>query len=131
MAEFKGNPIYKGYARGELLYTSQPVSFLGGIDPETGDIIDKKHELYGKNVAGKIFVFPHGKGSTVGSYVIYNLKLKNKAPLAIINEKMEPIVVAGVIMARIPAIDGINISFLRQASIVEVDGNTGIVRILG
>ncbi|MEM3953084.1 MAG: DUF126 domain-containing protein, partial [Nitrososphaerota archaeon] len=67
----KGRVIKKGKVRGEALRSTQPISFLGGVDPETGIVIEKGHELEGRSIAGKILVFPRGKGSTVSSYILY------------------------------------------------------------
>ena len=69
----KGRSIAKGTGSGELLYTDTPISFLGGVDAATGIVIDEKHPLHGQSVAGKVLAFPYGKGSTVGSYVMYGL----------------------------------------------------------
>ncbi|MFQ5888231.1 MAG: aconitase X swivel domain-containing protein, partial [Candidatus Hydrothermarchaeales archaeon] len=77
-------PISKGTASGEALVSEEPISFLGGIDSKTGVVIEKNHPLEGKNIAGKVLVFPKGKGSTVGAYVIYQLKKEGNAPAAII-----------------------------------------------
>ena len=65
-----GRSISKGTAEGELLKTDTPISFLGGVDPRTGNIIDANHPLAGQNITGKVLAFPYGKGSTVGSYVL-------------------------------------------------------------
>ena len=81
----KGRSIAKGTGSGELLYTDTPISFLGGVDAATGIVIDEKHPLHGQSVAGKVLAFPYGKGSTVGSYVMYGLARNNVAPAAIIN----------------------------------------------
>jgi predicted aconitase with swiveling domain len=74
---FKGRSINPGRAEGEAVVSKEPIGFYGGVDPKTGMFIEKGHELEGKSIAGKILVFPKGKGSTVGSYVIYGLA-KNK-----------------------------------------------------
>ena len=66
----KGRIIARGYAKGPALVTMQPISFLGSVDPKTGIVVEKGHELEGKGVAGRILVFPRGKGSTVGSYMM-------------------------------------------------------------
>ncbi|MEM3571460.1 MAG: DUF126 domain-containing protein, partial [Candidatus Bathyarchaeia archaeon] len=63
----KGRGIVKGYAEGKAIVSKEPISFLGGVDPKTGIVIEKNHELKGKKIAKKIFIFPYGKGSTVGS----------------------------------------------------------------
>jgi len=63
----QGRKIFKGKVIGEALVTGDDISFYGGCDPETGEIVEKGHHLEGKSVSGKILVFPSGKGSTVGS----------------------------------------------------------------
>ncbi|HDI12692.1 MAG TPA: DUF126 domain-containing protein, partial [Hadesarchaea archaeon] len=65
----RGRSISPGKTRGEALVSREPIGFYGGVDPKTGVVIEKGHELEGKCVRGKILVFPQGKGSTVGSYV--------------------------------------------------------------
>lgn len=120
--ELKGRVIKKGKAAGEALATHQPISFYGGVDPETGRIIEKGHELEGENMAGRVLVFPGGKGSTVGSYVIYRLKKAGKAPAAIITEVCEPIVAVGAIIAEIPTVDRVKIGLIETGDWVEVDG---------
>ncbi len=96
--------IVSGNAEGEVLASSEPISFFGGVNPKTGEIIDKGNSICGKSVKGKILVFPTGKGSTVGSYVIYRMKKENSAPAAIIVEEAEPIIVVGCVLAEIPLI---------------------------
>jgi len=127
--EMKGRIISKGAAKGEALVTSQQISFYGGVDPDSGVVIEKGHELEGKCIAGKILVFPSGKGSTVGSYTLYRLKKNNKAPIAIINWECEPIVAVGAIISEIPLVDRID-GKIESGAKLEVDANKGIVRIL-
>ncbi len=101
----KCRTISRGVAEGEVLLTSDPISFLGNVDPQTGEIVEEQHELYGKSISGKILIFPHGKGSTVGSYVIYQLFKNGVAPAAMINLESEPIVAVGAIISEIPLVD--------------------------
>jgi len=122
MITLKGRAIWRGWARGEALVSNQPISFYGGVDPETGKIIEKGHELEGRSIAGKILAFPYGKGSTVGSYIILRLKRRGIAPKAIVNLRCEPIIAVGAIIAEIPTIDKIDISMIRDGDLVEVDG---------
>lgn len=131
MIEFKGRSISKGYAKGEALVSKDPISFLGGVDPDTGIIVEKGHILEGKSMAGKILIFPRGKGSTAGSYIIYRLAKNGVAPKAIINIETEPIVAVGAIISNIPLVDKVDKSifeFISDGDIVEVDGEKGIVR---
>ena len=128
----KGRGISKGVGRGEVLITKDPISFLGGVDPETGEIIDKENEKFGCSIAGKVLVFPRGKGSTVGSYVMLQLKKNGVAPVAIINEECETIVAVGAIISDIPLIDHLEkdpFKILKDGIVVKVDGGLGILEI--
>jgi predicted aconitase with swiveling domain len=125
----KGRSISPGIVEGMAIVSSEPIGFYGGIDAKTGLVIDKGHELEGQSIKDKILVFPCGKGSTVGSYVIYGLKKNGVAPAAIINEETETIVATGVILAGIPCVDRINLKELgiRSGDRVKVDADEGIV----
>jgi predicted aconitase with swiveling domain len=127
--EMKGRMISPGNAEGEAIVSSEPIGFYGGVDAKTGIVIDKGHELEGQSVKDRILVFPCGKGSTVGSYVIYGLKKNGVAPAAIINEETETIVATGVILAGIPCVDQINIRGLdlKTGNKVKVDADKGTV----
>ncbi len=120
----KGRIINPGKAEGEALVSSEPIGFLGGVDPKTGEVIEKGHPLEGRNVKGRVLVFPTGKGSTVGSYVIYGLKKNGAAPAAIVNRETETIVATGAILADIPCVDGIDVEKIRTGDTVKVDGDT-------
>jgi len=125
--KLSGRKVFRGKVSGEALVTTQDVSFYGGCDPETGVIVEKGHQLEGKSVSGKVLVFPTGKGSTVGSYVLYALKKTGKAPAAIINKTVDPVVAVGCIISEIPAVDQIEIEKLRTGQRVDVDADRGIV----
>jgi phosphomecalonate degydratase small subunit len=107
--ELKGRIIYKGKAQGQALVTAQPISFYGGVDPNSGVLIEKGHQLQGINLKGKILVFPQGKGSTVGSYTLYRMKKNGVAPAGMINRECETIVAVGAIISEIPCVDKIDI----------------------
>lgn len=127
--ELKGRKICAGKASGEAIVSSEGVSFYGGVDPDTGVVVEKGHPLEGKSIAGKVLVFPQGKGSTVGSYTMYRLKKNGKAPAAIINKECETIVAVGAIISGIPCVDRIDISRLKDGVNVEVDAEKGMVRV--
>jgi len=127
MEVFKGRAISPGKVEGESLVSSEPIGFYGGVDAKTGIFIEKGHELEGKSVKGKILVFPCGKGSTVGSYVIYGLAKNNQAPLAIVNRETETIVATGVILAGIPCVDGIPVEKISTGDHLLVDASAGTV----
>jgi predicted aconitase with swiveling domain len=119
--------ISRGVGTGELLISPAPISFLSGVDPVTGVIVEKGHPLFGKCIAGKVLAFPYGKGSTVGSYVLYALSRNGHAPAAIINEEAEPIIVTGAIIGKIPMVDrtSVPLSRLINGVRITVDGGTG------
>ena len=131
--QIKCHRIARGCASGAALVTEEPISFLGNVNPETGIVVDPDHELYGKCISGKILIFPGGKGSTVGSYVIYQLKKRGLAPVAMINIRSEPIVAVGAIISGIPLVDRVpdDILFLKDGVLVTVDADMEIVQILG
>lgn len=116
----KGRTINPGKAEGIALVSRSPIGFYGGIDIKTGIVIEKNHELEGQKVTDKILVFPNGKGSTVGSYVIYGLKKNNVAPAAIINSETETIVATGVILADIVCVDSVDISMIKTGLHVSI-----------
>lgn len=120
----KGRIISKGKGEGEALTTTQPISFYGGVDPNTGEVIEKGHELQGKTVKGKILVFPNGKGSTVGSYTLYRMKKNGTAPAAMINKECETIVAVGAIISEIPCVDKVDISKIKTGDRVKVENET-------
>jgi len=125
----QGRKIFQGRAEGEALVTSMGISFFGGVDPDSGVVVEKGHELEGQSINGKILVFPTGKGSTVGSYTLYRLKHNGKAPAAIINTECETITAVGCIIAEIPCVDQVPIQQLHSGRYLVVDGSQGIVEL--
>ena len=129
----KCRKISKGQAQGEVIITKDSISFLGGVDPNTGMIIDPNHELYGRTISGKILVMPSGKGSTVGSYVLYQMHKNNTAPLAIIALEAEPIIATGAIMAAIPMVDQPNddiFNLMKDGDLVNLNADECKIKIL-
>lgn len=117
-----GRTIYEGKVEGEALVTSQGISFFGGVDPETGVIVERGHELEGQSIAGKVLVFSQGKGSTVGSYTLYRLKHNGMAPAAIINSECETITAVGCIISEIPCVDEIDIQLIETGTVITIEG---------
>ncbi len=123
-----GRIIKGGQATGEALVSPEPVGFLGGVDSETGIVIEPGHPLEGRSVAGKVLVFPHGKGSTVGSYTILRLARHGVAPAAMLNAESEAIVAVGAIIADIPMLDNVAIAQIQDGDFIEIDGDSVLVR---
>ena len=126
----KGRMISPGKAKAEAIVSTEPIGFYGGIDAKTGIVIEKGHQLEGECVTGKVLVFPCGKGSTVGSYVIYGLQKNGVGPAAIVNAETETIVATGVILAGIPCVDGIDIEQIKTGDMLNVDADEGFVKII-
>lgn len=126
----KGRMISPGRVEAEAIVSREPIGFYGGIDAKTGIVIEKGHELEGESVTGRILVFPCGKGSTVGSYVIYGLEKNGVGPVAIVNKETETIVATGAILAGIPCVDGIEIDSINTGDKLRVDADQGVVEIL-
>jgi len=132
----KCRSVTGGFAEGEALVTNQPISFWGGLNPKSGVIIDKRHELYGESISGKILVFPYGKGSVSGTTVLLEAIRCGKAPKAIINIETEPIIAVAAVLAEkmygkiVPIVDRPErnpIEIIRTNDIVKVDATTGII----
>jgi len=128
--ELQGRKVANGKAAGEAMVSSDGISFYGGVEPETGKVVEKGHPLEGKSVTGKVLVFPTGKGSTVGSYVLYDMKKRGTAPAAIINREIETIIAVGAIISEIPCVDKIEIDRIKDGAKVEVDADSGTVKLL-
>lgn len=122
MKVLRGRVIKSGQATGSALVSSEPIGFFGMIDAETGIVVEKGHPLEGVSVAGRVLVFPTGKGSTVGSYSLYRLAKAGLAPAAIINVESEPIVAVGAIISDIPMVDQVDIQQIRNGDLVSIDG---------
>ncbi len=106
----RGRVISKGYAEGEVVVSRRKFSFLGDVDVESGVVVANDSDIEGESIANKIFVFPYGRGSTVGTYVLLRMKKKGTAPKAIINIETEPIIAVGAIIAGIPLMDKLELN---------------------
>jgi hypothetical protein len=127
--KLKGRRIYKGSAEGEAIVTRDGISFYGGVDPDTGKVVEVGHELEGQSIAGKILVFPTGKGSTVGSYTLYRMKKNHTAPEAIVNKQIDTIIAVGCIISEIPCVDKIDVNQIKTGQTVVVNGAEGTVEV--
>ena len=124
-----GRSIYQGTAKGEALVTRMGISFFGGVDPDTGIVVEKGHQLEGQSISAKVLVFPTGKGSTVGSYTLYRLKMNGVAPAAIVNAQCETITAVGCIIAEIPCVDQVPIEQLATGDVISLDGAQGTIEV--
>ena len=95
---------WDGQIEGALVVTRMKISFFGDIDPKTGDVVGVDLDIRGENIADKIFVFSEGRGSTVGSNVLYGLAVNGRAPKLIATERAEFITISGAIYGAIPMV---------------------------
>ena len=128
----RGHKVVKGHVEGEALVTTQPISFQNGVDPETGFVTDRHHEMNGVNLKDKIVIFPEEKGSSGGSYQIYEMARCKTAPKGMINRKTGGIVAVGAIISHIPVVDKLEpdpFTLIKTGDWVEIDADNGIVRV--
>jgi len=133
MKIIKGHPVIGGIVEGEALVTTDPISFMGGVNPKTGVISEKNHQLYGQSMKDKILVFPMGKGSTGGSYMLYDMCSRGLGPRGIINRKAEPVVAIGAIISKLPMMDRLEedpMVSIKTGDWVQLDADQGLVKIL-
>ena len=118
----KGRSISPGKGEGKAVVLKEAFSFLGGVDAKTGELSVVTGRA-GISIKGKVFIFPKGRGSTVGSYTLLDMKKHGNQPSAIINERAETIVATGAVMANVPMVDSLDISLFRDGDEVFVDGD--------
>ncbi len=131
--KLKAKPVTKGVAEGEALVTKMAISFTGGMDPDTGIIREPGHELEGQSVAGKILVFPTGKGSTTGSWQYYAAYKRGNAPLGIINRVVEGVVAVSAIITDTPMVHQLEqdpMECIKTGDWVCIDADNGTVDIV-
>lgn len=92
--------LVPGTGRGEALVLEQPLSFWGGVDPTTGEVVDVRHPQRGANVAGRVLVMRSGRGSSSSSSVLAESVRAGTAPAAIVLAEADPILALGAIVAR-------------------------------
>lgn len=123
MATMRGRVIRKGKAEGPALVSEEPVSFYGGVDLQTGVVVEEGHPLAGKALGGHVLVIPRGKGSTVGSWALLRLARRGLGPRAVLCARCETIVAVGAILAEIPCVDNLDLGLIPAGSYLRVDGD--------
>ena len=136
---FQGKGCAPGEFLGDAVVSTQPFGFWQGLDPQTGVVIDKRHDLCGTSLKGKVFVFPYGRGSTGTPGIFLEAVRNGCAPAAIVNVKSEPMIVMCALLAeaffkvQIPIVDGLPSDagqILKTGDRVRISGTTGEVEIL-
>ena len=130
--KIKGKSITGGVAEGDAIVTRMPISFTGGVDPNSGIIREPDHELEGQSVAGKILVFPAGKGSTTGSWQFYATYKRGNAPKGIINVKAEGVVAVSAIITGTPMMHQLEddpLECISTGDFVRINADEGYVEV--
>src|SRR2546427_10709735 len=117
--------IVPGRASGTAIASSAVFSFVGGVDPANGSILDEATGSEGERLEGRIFAFPTGKGSTVGSYVLYGLGKRGYGPAAIVNRRADAVVAVGATLAGIPMVDRVDVGGLLTGDRIVVNADRG------
>lgn len=131
---FKCHRISEGFAEGEVIVSKDDIMFYL-INPENGVVIEKGHDLEGKSIAGKILVFPGGKGSSVvQADGLYQLAMKQNAPRAMIIQNPDTVLVSSAIIMEVPMVDQLEEAFyeaLQEGCTIRVDANREVVEFVG
>ena len=132
-------PVSQGISQGDALVTKQPICLYDSLDPKSGRIINRRHDLYGKNVSGKILIFPRGIGSSTSAATILEASRCNKVPKAIVNLETEPIIAVGAILSgkmygrTIPIVhrpERNPADLIKTYDLIRVDANHGLIELL-
>lgn len=119
----------KGRASGRALVSREPFCFLVQVDPRSGKVVEKGHEWEGENLAGRVLVFPHGKGSSASGWTMYELASRGLQPAGIVCLRADPVIVSGAVLCRIPLLDRPDtdvLDVIRSGDDVELDAGLGI-----
>jgi len=130
----QGRALIAGNAEGEAIVSNEPLSFWGGFDARTGEVIDQRHSLAGTRITGKIFAIPSGRGSSSGSGLLLEGIRLGTAPAAMILSHADQILALGAIVARelyqktmpLVVVSENDFTQLQQARHVRVDENGGV-----
>jgi len=127
----QGHKAVGGKAEGRALVSRDAICWLKTLNLK-GEVVEKGNDLYGESVADSIFVYPTGKGSTSGSYKLYQLALEGHAPKAIVNVKADSVTLSGAILSKIPMVHKFDVDptqLINTGDRVMVDGDAGTVTI--
>ncbi|MCP4757716.1 MAG: DUF126 domain-containing protein [Proteobacteria bacterium] len=129
----RGRKVVGGYAEGEAIVTKDTISGWGGVDPANGTVIEKRHELHGRSIKGKVLVFPGAKGSSGWSIVFHRARLLGGVPKAMIFKDLTTKVALGAVVMHTPAVTDLNrdpLQVIESGDWVTVDGDRGIVEVV-
>jgi predicted aconitase with swiveling domain len=132
MIVLRGRKVVGGLAQGEALVSKETISGWGGIDPNTGTIIERRHELRGQSFKDRILVFPGAKGSSGWSAFFHAARLAGAAPKGMIFKRMSTKVALGALVTHAPAVTDLDqdpLVVIESGDWVEIDADQGIVKV--
>ena len=135
--QFTGRVVVPGTGHGPALVTTEPLSFWGGLDPATGEIIDRRHPLSDRILTGRVLVLPRGRGSCSASGVLLEAIRNRTAPAAILTTSVDPIIALGAVLGDelyglpLPVVYLLtaDAAVIRDGDLVDVDG-VGTVKVV-
>lgn len=133
MILLRGRRVTPGRAEGEALVTRETISGWGGMEPRSGTITERRHELLGQSFAGKVLVFPGAKGSSAWSHFFHLARLAGKAPVALLFNRMTTKVALGAVVLRVPAMTELDrdpLELIETGDHVVVDADAGVVEVV-
>ena len=128
----KGRKVVGGVTEGEAIVTRDTISGWGGIDSNTGTIIERRHELVGRSFKDKVLVFPGAKGSSGWSHFFHLARVAGAAPKAMLFNIMTAKVALGAVVTRVPAMTDFDknpLDVIETGDWVKVDADRGIVEV--
>ncbi len=131
--EFKGRVINNGKTEGLAVVLDTPFSFIGDIDPNTGELTMHGNSQAGVSLADKILVFPTGKGGTIAPFIAYQAQKNGKAPRAILCDQAEPITAECAMTIDIPMMDSFSVELtktIKTGDKIKIDTDKGCIEIV-
>jgi len=129
----KGKTVNEGKAEGEAIVSKLPFSFVGDLEVASGKVIVKGHDLEGQSLKGKIFVFPTGKGSTIGPWFAYQAKVLGNLPTGMICTEVEPVIAMVAIMNEIPMVHKLDknpVEVIKTGDYIKMDAGAEVVEVV-
>lgn len=125
-----GRKAVGGKAAGKAIVSASPLGGFCAVDPATGKITERGHELEGQSFSGRILVFPHGKGSSGWAGVYHAARQLGNAPAGLVVTVMDTRAALGAVLMRAPAVTDLDqdpTQVIETGDWVEIDADSGIV----
>ncbi len=125
--KIEGRSLVHGRGQGPLLYADLGLSLWGGVDPFSGEVIDRHHPLSGQSLAGRVLAIPSGRGSCTGSSVMLELLLNGPAPAALVLAEPDEILSLGALVAEHVFDVQLPVLCIGHAAFAELERHTGAI----